>query len=482
MKDYTEENQYTNNKKFPDTEAVDSTGPGDTDGTALRKWVLNDLWILTQGLLKKAGLEPNGINDTVDKSQKLEAIDIIIKSNEYILPFKINDMNDILNKDVSDFEEVLLKEKFTELFEICKNNSKMVLKLENENCIVSAYSIFEDATKQQVKLNISGSFENLGVDDGHVEGSVLITIERNANTLNYTNVWKKSTLEHICTQAEYDAITNKSAYVKYIIVSDKSTQTIIDTTENEHGRNILTVLNVSDVKSAFSKMKEITAKKDKNFGGLRIGDYIEFDLHTYGTQRFEIAAFNHYLNRGNPINATWHITFMSEKVLETKQMHSSNENRYYINRDLATYLNNTVRNALISAIGQEPLAIPLQWDCRTLTCTAMSVFIPQVEEILGTGSGWGNFTTVSMGSTSGDWARPTHSSQFRLFALFPEKIRKKNSADETKPYWTSTPCYDATNHFSVVGVDGVRASADNDWSAFHAHASQSWGVALAFNL
>lgn len=41
-----------------------------------------------------------------------------------------------------------------------------------------------------------------------------------------------------------------------------------------------------------------------------------------------------------------------------------------------------------------------------------------------------------------------------------------------------TPCYDNTNNFSVVGVDGVQANANNDWNAFNANASQSWGVAI----
>lgn len=478
MQDYKEEFSYTNKESFPNTRAVNSSGPGNRDGTELKKELVNDVWVYNQALLVEAGMTPNGIEDSLENNQKIQALKKIIKSNEYILPFKVNDMNDILTKSAEDFEQVLLKEKFTEIFEICKNNSKMILKFDNEKCIVSSYSIFEDNQKQQIKLNISGSFENVGVDSGHVEGSVLITIERNANTLDYTNIWKKSTLEHICTQAEYEAITNKSVYVKYIIVSNKNTQTIIDTTINETGRNILTVLNVSDVKAAFTKMKAMT--EAKNFGFLRIGDYIEFELGDYGLQKFEIAAFNHYLNRGNPAISKWHITFMSEKVLENAQMNTANENRYYVNMPLATKLNNTVRNSLITAIGQEPLSLPLQWDIRLLTCTAISVYIPQVEEILGTGSGWGNFTAASQGSSGGDWGAPTHNSQFRLFALFPEKIRKKNSADEFKPYWTSSPDRDTTHGFSVVGVDGV--SANENWVAFHSYASRTWGVALAFNL
>ena len=492
MRDYKDVFTYTNKKEFPDTEAINNSGVGNRDGTEFKKELVNDVWIFNQALLKEAKMQPNSIDDTVDSNQKIEALKTIIKSNEYILPFKINDMSDILNKTADNFEEVLLKDKFTEMYDICKNNSKMILKLDNEKCIVSAYSTYEDNQTQQVKLNISGSFEKFGVDSGYVEGSVLLIIERNVNTQNYTNIYKKSTIEYICTLEEYEAIVNKSVYVKYIIVSNKNTQTVIDTTQNETERNILDVLNVSDVKEAFAKMKKITAKKDRNFGGLRIGDYIEIpDFHTYGTQKFEIAAFNHYLNRGGDNTSgtqgyvtppstnlikNWHITFMSEKVLETKQMHSSNANQYYWNRDLATYLNNDVKNALITAIDQTPLILTLQWDWRILTCAQLQVYIPAVEEILGTGTGWGD----GVNGSGSNYGSPTHSSQFRLFQLYPEKIRKKNADGNFLPYWTSSPLRDSTNGFSVVGVDGV--SADGNWITFAANASKSWGVALAFNL
>lgn len=253
----------------------------------------------------------------------------------------------------------------------------------------------------------------------------------------------------------------------------------------EKERNLLTVLNVSNVKQAVLKLKEKTLTGD--FGDLRLGDYIEFSLHTYGNQRFEIVAFDHYLNRGNPTITQHHITFVSVNILEKRQMHSTNENRYYYNRDLATYLNGTVKGALVSAIGVEPLSLPLQWDVGpTNGCgvaVSLQVYIPQIEEMLGTGAGWGTLTPQSTRWSNSNpvwpWGHPTHSSQFPLFVNYPYKIHKKYQGSVI-PYWSSTPCYDNIDAFSVVGVDGV--AADGISIAFGSGASMVHGVPLAFNL
>lgn len=80
MKDYREENTYTNNEAFPNTLAVNSTGAGNKDGTKFNKELVNDNWVFFQALLKEAGLTPNGQEDTVENSQKLEALKKIINS------------------------------------------------------------------------------------------------------------------------------------------------------------------------------------------------------------------------------------------------------------------------------------------------------------------------------------------------------------------------------------------------------------------
>lgn len=282
--------------------------------------------------------------------------------------------------------------------------------------------------------------------------------------------------------------TDNNIYSKITELERKINNQINTTIDNllKKERDLLTVLNVSNVKQAVLKLKERTLTGD--FGDLRLGDYIEFSLHTYGNQRFEIVAFDHYLNRGNPTITQHHITFMSVNILEKRQMHSTNENRYYYNRDLATYLNGTVKGALVSAIGVEPLSLPLQWDVGPTNgggvAVSLQVYIPQIEEMLGTGTGWGTYNTRSQRHADGDtaraqWGKPTHSSQFPLFVNYPYKIHKKYQGSVI-PYWSSTPCYDAIGGFSVVGVDGVAANGSSN--AFDSVASLVRGVPLAFNL
>lgn len=80
MKDYRDNNAYTNNEAFPKTLAVDSSGAGNKDGTKFNKELVNDNWTFYQALLKEAGLTPNGKDDTVESSQKIEALKKIITS------------------------------------------------------------------------------------------------------------------------------------------------------------------------------------------------------------------------------------------------------------------------------------------------------------------------------------------------------------------------------------------------------------------
>lgn len=80
MKDYRDNNAYTNNKAFPNTLAVNSSGAGNKDGTKFNKELVNDNWAFYQALLKEAELTPNGQDDTVESSQKIEALKKIITS------------------------------------------------------------------------------------------------------------------------------------------------------------------------------------------------------------------------------------------------------------------------------------------------------------------------------------------------------------------------------------------------------------------
>lgn len=257
-------------------------------------------------------------------------------------------------------------------------------------------------------------------------------------------------------------------------------------------RNIMDVLGVTDVRQAFLKLKEMG--NTGNYSKLRLGDYItvtgmENSITTttnccYKDVTFEIVAFDHYLHRGKDEINSHHITFMSQNLVEIRQMHSTNNNQYYYDRTLATYLNTTVCQALTQQIGCSPLSVNLQWDYHTTHTSPLSVYVPQVEEVMSPGAGWGtlNYRGRQWWGDQSQWGQygsPTLSSQFPLFALAPYKMQKKFNG-QRKPWWTSTPHRDGTSAFSVIPVDGVDASGHG--GAFDADADLSHGVALTFNL
>ena len=268
---------------------------------------------------------------------------------------------------------------------------------------------------------------------------------------------------------------------------DKKDVTTRNLTEHYNPRDIMTVLGETDVRRAFQLLSQ-KSTNNGDFSDLRVGDYIDIpNLHTYtGNTRFEIAAFDHYLNRGTSGNiiTQHHITMISYDLVEKRQMHSSKENKYYYNRALAIHLNTTINNAIIKATGVTPLPITLQWDYHNTITAPLSVYVPQIEEVMSPGSGWGtlNYRGRQWWNDQTMWGQygsPTLSSQFPLFAKYPHRMRKKFNGTYI-PWWTSTPDRDHTLGFSVVPVDGVDANGNG--TAFVAYASLSHGVALTFNL
>ena len=274
-----------------------------------------------------------------------------------------------------------------------------------------------------------------------------------------------------------------------IIDFEKMRREIIDQAVNYaeqlQPRNIMDILGTTDVKQTFLKLKEYSSQGD--FHLFRLGDYIEVpSLHTYGRVKFEIVAFDHYLNRGttNNIITQHHITMMSYDCVERRQMHSSNENRYYHNRDLSNYLNTTVNNAIITATGITPLPITLQTDYHNSITGTLSVYVPTVEEVMSPGAGWGTLNYRGRQwwndqSAWGQYGSPTLSNQFPLFAKYPHRMRKKLNGTII-PWWTSTPGRDHTTGFCVVPADGVDALGNGN--AFVAGATLSRGLTLTFNL
>lgn len=64
----------TNAKNFPETKAIDTTAPGLNDGTEIIKELVNDNWGFSEALLHFVGDIPNGMEESFESSQKLDAI------------------------------------------------------------------------------------------------------------------------------------------------------------------------------------------------------------------------------------------------------------------------------------------------------------------------------------------------------------------------------------------------------------------------
>jgi hypothetical protein len=74
MIDYFGSFTYTNGLPYPDTLAVNASGPSATDGTEFVKLMIDDLWGARQALMDYAGLTPDGVTEAPGSAQTLEAI------------------------------------------------------------------------------------------------------------------------------------------------------------------------------------------------------------------------------------------------------------------------------------------------------------------------------------------------------------------------------------------------------------------------
>lgn len=74
MKDYSLLVTNTNGSTFPNTEAVNASGPTATDGTEFVKAFIDDQWGANQAVMSDAGLIPNGIQESSAASQRLSAL------------------------------------------------------------------------------------------------------------------------------------------------------------------------------------------------------------------------------------------------------------------------------------------------------------------------------------------------------------------------------------------------------------------------
>lgn len=83
MKDFSLSHTNTNGSSFPDTAAINATGPSATDGTEFIKDGIDEFWGFAQALLTQDGAVPNGISEIVTNSQLLDAL-----VNQFGIPSK----------------------------------------------------------------------------------------------------------------------------------------------------------------------------------------------------------------------------------------------------------------------------------------------------------------------------------------------------------------------------------------------------------
>jgi len=77
----------TDGNDFPETEAVNSTGPSTTDGTEYIAALVNDIWGARQALMNNAGLTPNDVTEAYDASQAYEALQHCFGAPGEIVPW-----------------------------------------------------------------------------------------------------------------------------------------------------------------------------------------------------------------------------------------------------------------------------------------------------------------------------------------------------------------------------------------------------------
>ena len=78
MKDYS--TLPNTSGSFPDVVATDASGPGETDGTPLKKQVVDDLWGARQALMDAVGFTPNDTQESASASQHLDALKLLIQN------------------------------------------------------------------------------------------------------------------------------------------------------------------------------------------------------------------------------------------------------------------------------------------------------------------------------------------------------------------------------------------------------------------
>lgn len=181
-------------------------------------------WYLKNGVITNADRLDGYHASYFATLEQLTEIEAKIKSNDlskfepYIIPFTTNDMNIITTTIPENFERVLTKEAFNNLYSVISKLEKCDLRFSDTDNQVLATNLEANETEMKIMLCISGPFKGFGcLENDFVNGMITMRITLNLQRNSYSNIEIQSNILKKLTQKEYDALPVKSEFINYII-------------------------------------------------------------------------------------------------------------------------------------------------------------------------------------------------------------------------------------------------------------------------
>lgn len=179
----------------------------------------------------------NGVITNADRLDGYHATDFVTKQqfldlNESLKDLDISafvpvsiempiDMNTLTKTPVGELIKVLPYEGFQNFFKTVNKKDHYNYRF-NTNTITFA-SIEDTELQQTLNVCIAGPFKGFGCEEGdYTNGQLVLTLIMNKETKDYDEFRIESNCVKILTQAEYDAIENKSEYVQYVITDSNA--------------------------------------------------------------------------------------------------------------------------------------------------------------------------------------------------------------------------------------------------------------------
>lgn len=168
------------------------------------------------------------------------------------------------------------------------------------------------------------------------------------------------------TQAEYDALVTAGTVkpdVMYFITDGDSGS---DIEEEFHNAGIHNSRYRGKFLGNSVTSEQYTRISDGTFKDMYIGDY-----WTINNVNWRIAAFDYYLNTGDTLCTTHHVTIVPDTVLYNACMESSTgvSTKPYINQSMYTSGLNEAKSIINTAFGSEHILSHRQALCNTVSST-----------------------------------------------------------------------------------------------------------------